>query len=365
MRQKPTSSLHHHRQRETVTSFRRSAESRTWDTAGMQDCRTGRRQMTNWECAAATVQGEEVWSRSRRPRAWWWWCPGGSVGGGEPPSACKLWERIVQAAPACPEARHLLVSYDCITPLLDFEWKALCILIVLGAQWRWRTRRKERDDLNSFTQTLLLSVNKTCSPLARTTRPKGNLYFLSLPCFLSPFEGQKGPRRKTNGRATPVSKTINFFALENLLAKKNAPVLHCFFVLLCIRKSTCKKALNPKPFHCSFPSSSSCSSSSSPFWRFFFFSLFLFPYVGGNCTHLIYWQGQQHDILRTPKRDLDKFLLQLFIASSFENLGEESYSKGSPTQQPKWTIFSATLRKLCDIQFFWAQKTVNSGLPLK
>jgi hypothetical protein len=57
--------------------------------------------------------------------------------------------------------------------------------------------------------------------------------------------------------------------------------------------------------------------------------------------------------------------LQLFIASSFENLGEESYSKGSPTQQPKWTIFSATLRKLCDIQFFWAQKTVNSGLPLK
>jgi len=102
-----------------------------------------------------------------------------------------------------------LVSYNSITPLLDFEWKAVCILIVLGAQWRWRTRRKEKDDLNSFTQTLL-SVNKTCSPLALTTRSKGNLYFLSLPCFLSPFEGMKGPQRKTNGRATPVSKTRNF-----------------------------------------------------------------------------------------------------------------------------------------------------------
>jgi hypothetical protein len=176
----------------------------------MQDCRTGRRQMTNLECAAATVQGEVGWSRSSRARAWWWWCPGGSGRGGEPPSACKEWERIVQAAPACPVARHLLVSYDCTTPLLDFEWKALCILIVLGAQRRWRTRRKERDDLNSFTQTLLLSVNKTCSPLALTTRPKGNLYFLSLPCFLSPFEGKKGPWRKTNGRATPASKTRTF-----------------------------------------------------------------------------------------------------------------------------------------------------------
>lgn len=356
MRRKPTSSLHHHRQRETVTSFRRSAESRTWDTAGMQDCRTGRRQMTNWECAAATVQGEEVWSRSRRPRAWWWWCPGGSVGGGEPPSACKLWERIVQAAPACPEARHLLVSYDCITPLLDFEWKALCILIVLGAQWRWRTRRKERDDLNSFTQTLLLSVDKTCSPLARTTRPKGNLYFLSLPCFLSPFEGQKGPRRKTNGRATPVSKTINFFALENLLAKKNAPVLHCFFVLLCIRKSTRKKALNPKPFHCSFPSSS--SSSSSPFWRFFFFSLFLFPYVGGNCTHLIYWQGQQHDFLRTSKRDLDKcsFLLQVPLKIWGRNLIPRDLPCNNPNEQfslqlcPSFVIYNFSEPRK---QWFW------------
>jgi hypothetical protein len=168
----------------------------------------------------------------------------------------------VQGTPACPKARHLLVSYDCITRLLDFEWKALCILIVLGAQWRWRTRRKERDDLNSFTQTLL-SVHKTCSPLALTTRRKGNLYFLSLTCFLSPFEGKKGLQRKTNGRATPVSKTMNFFALENLLAKNKATILHCFFVLLCIRKSTCKKAFNPKPFHCYFPSSS--SSSSSPF----------------------------------------------------------------------------------------------------
>jgi len=162
----------------------------------MQDCRTGRRQMTNWEWAAATVQGEEGWSRSSRPRPSRWWCPGGSGGGGEPPSACKLWERIVQAAPACPEARHLLVSYDCITPLLDFEWKALCILIVLGAQWRWRTRRKERDDLNSFTQTLLLSVNKTCSSLLWQHGQKVNLYFLSLPCFLSPFEGRKAHGEK-------------------------------------------------------------------------------------------------------------------------------------------------------------------------
>ncbi len=241
MRRKPTSSLHRHRQRETVTSFRRSAESRTWDTAGMQDCRTGRRQMTNWECAAATVQGEEDWSRSSRPRAWWWWCPGGSGGGGEPPSACKLWERIVQAAPACPEARHSLVSYDCITPLLDFEWKALCILIVLGAHWRWRTRRKERDDLNSFTQTLLLSVNKTCSPLALTTRSKGNLYFLSLPCFLFPFWRNERPTEKNEWQSDSGFQDQEFFALENLLPKNKALILHCFVVLHCIRKSTCKK----------------------------------------------------------------------------------------------------------------------------
>jgi hypothetical protein len=60
-----------------------------------------------------------------------------------------------------------------------------------------------------------------------------------------------------------------------------------------------------------------------------------FPYVGGNCTHVIYGQGQQRDVLRTPKRKLDMFFLQLYIASSFENLGEKSYPKGSPTQQPK------------------------------
>jgi hypothetical protein len=55
--------------------------------------------------------------------------------------------------------------------------------------------------------------------------------------------------------------------------------------------------------------------------------------------------------------------MQLFIASSFENLGEKSYPKGSPMQQPKWTIFSGTLPKFCDIQFFWAQKTVILGCP--